>query len=344
VLLTGVSRFSRVSVFSALNNLNDISMHEDYATMLGYTDEEIDACFSEYIARLAAKLGGTETEARAALAQYYNGYRFSTNPLKVYNPFSVLAALNHRALDNYWFATGTPTFLVNLLRERQYALPTLEGLEVSVSAFSTFEVERLVPEALLFQTGYLTIQNVQDDIYTLSYPNQEVKTSFTEALIFAEPIAQEASSHILHLSRYLQAENLEGFFASVQAVFASIPYDIQAKRDEAYYHTIFYLMLSASGGRAQSSILTARERIDMVMTLPGKVYVLEFKCDQDAQTAIRQIRERGYAEPYRGSGQKVLLMGINFSTETRNVAAWAVEEAEATSKEFQSDVRASQDT
>jgi hypothetical protein len=273
-------------------------------------------------------LGCTVDEALMALAHYYNGYRFSRNPLKVYNPFSVLSAFNHGELQNYWFATGTPTFLVNLLKEKRYPLPELEGLEVSSSTFSSFDVDLLLPEALLFQTGYLTIQDVQGDLYTLNYPNQEVKTSFTEALIFAtDAIDREASTHILRLSRYLQTENLEAFFAAVMAVFASIPYDIQTKRDEAYYHTLFYLMLSASGGQAQSSVLTARGRIDLLVTFPDKVYVLEFKCNQDAAVAIRQIRGQGYADPYRQSGKKVLLVGLNFSTETRNVDSWAVEAA-----------------
>ncbi|RLC84824.1 MAG: AAA family ATPase [Chloroflexi bacterium] len=334
VLLTGVSRFSRVSVFSALNNLNDISMSEDYAELLGYTGAELDAYFDKFIARLTAKLERPRTEARAALAQYYDGYRFSESPLKVYNPFSVLAALQHRALKNYWFATGTPTFLINLLKEKQYPLPQLENLQVSVSAFSTFEIDHLAPEALLFQTGYLTIADVEDNIYTLSYPNQEVKTSFTESLLFTvAEVEREASSHILRLSRYLRDENLEAFFASVQAVFASIPYDIQTKRDEAYYHTLFYLMMSASGGAARSSVLTSRGRIDMLVTFPGKaasaskVYIIEFKCNQSTETALRQIHAQGYAEPFQDSGKKVILLGINFDTELRNVEAWAMEEA-----------------
>ncbi len=224
VLLTGVSRFSRVSVFSALNNLNDISMQEEYATMLGYTENELDACFQSPIARLAARLGETEEQTRATLARYYNGYRFSTSPERVYNPFSVLSALQQRALKNYWFETGTPTFLINLLRERRYTLPNLEGLQVSQAAFSAFELERLAPEALLFQTGYLTIQDVQNNIYVLNYPNQEVKTAFTESLLLIrEGLDLEVSSHVLRLSQHLAAGDLEEFFTAITAIFASIP-------------------------------------------------------------------------------------------------------------------------
>ena len=331
VLLTGVSRFSRVSVFSALNNLNDISMSEDYAELLGYTDSELDAYFDEFITRLATKLDQPKAKARAALAQYYNGYRFSDSLRKVYNPFSVLSALQERALKNYWFTTGTPTFLVNLLYEKQYSFPQLEGLEVDEFAFSTFELERLTPEALLFQTGYLTIADVEGEIYTLDYPNQEVKTSFTKALLFAaEEIGQDVSSHVLRLSGYLRAGNLEAFFTSVQAVFASIPYDIQSKRDEAYYHTLFYLMLSASGGAARSSVLTNRGRIDMVVTFPDKVYIIEFKCEQSPKAALRQIHAQGYAEPFQGRGKQIVLLGINFGVELRNVQAWAMEEVQDT--------------
>ncbi|MEA3339129.1 MAG: AAA family ATPase [Chloroflexota bacterium] len=326
VLLTGVTRFSRVSVFSALNNLDDISMQEDYAALLGYTGEELDVCFRPHIARLSAKLGGAEAETRAALAQYYDGYRFSESARRVYNPFSVLSALQQRALKNYWFATGTPTFLVNLLREKQYDLPRLEGLQVSQAVFSAFELERLTPEALLFQTGYLTIRDVQDNIYTLDYPNQEVRTAFAESLLLAtRGLAAETSSHVLNLAHHLRAGDLEAFFTAMTAIFALIPYDIESKRDEAYFHTIFYLALSASGGPSESSKLTSRGRIDMVMTLPEHIYILEFKCDQSAAAALAQIRAQGYAERYRGLGKPITLVGINFSPEQRNVAEWAAE-------------------
>jgi len=324
VLLTGVSRFSRVSIFSALNNLQDISQSAQYADLLGYTQSELEGCFHEHIARFAAAIDRHPAQVVEALAQQYNGYRFSTRPLKVYNPFSTLNALKEMEFRNYWFESGTPTFLVNLLHEKRYSPPQLEGLQVSQAAFSTFELERLSPEALLFQTGYLTIQDVQDNIYTLNYPNQEVKTAFTEALLLATVgLEPKASSHVLRLSKYLQDEDLEAFFETLKAIFAAIPYDIQTKRDEGYYHTICYLALSATGGAAQSSVLTSRGRIDMVMSLQDLVYIIEFKCGQSAEAALSQIKEKGYAEPYRRSGRRVILLGINFSLDTRNVEGWA---------------------
>ncbi len=326
VLLTGVSRFSRVSVFSALNNLRDISMSRQYAGLLGYTTAELRDYLAAHIEKLAAETEQTVATIRARLAQYYDGYRFSTKPLTVYNPFSVLSVLRDLEFKNYWFTTGTPTFLIKLLREQQYALPQLEGLQVDETVFSTFEIDHLRPEALLFQTGYLTIAGVEGEIYTLDYPNQEVKTSFTKAVLLAsERLAAGVTSHVLRLSGYLQVGKLEAFFTAMTAIFASIPYDIETQRDEAYFHTIFYLVLSASGGAAQSSLLTSRGRIDLVVTFPDRVYIMEFKCNQSTETALRQIHAQGYAEPYQGSGKEIVLLGINFDTELRNVAAWDVE-------------------
>ena len=326
VFLTGVSQFSKVSVFSELNNLNDISMHDDYADMLGYTQEELETCFEGYIQLLAKKLGRSADETRAELAQRYDGYRFSERDVRVYNPFSILKVFDHQRLKDYWFETGTPTFLVNLLEQEHYALSRIEGLQVDRSIFTTFEIDNLNPEALLFQTGYLTIENVDGEIYTLGYPNREVKTSFLKSLLFStEGIKRKTSSHVLRLSRYLQEQDLESFFEAVTAIFASIPYDIETKRDEAYFHTIFYLMVSASGGKAQSSVLTNRGRIDLVVTFPDKTYIIEFKCNQSAEAGIKQIKDQGYVEKYRQSGKRIILMGINFSTEKRNLAAWKVE-------------------
>jgi hypothetical protein len=185
VFLTGVSQFSKVSIFSELNNLNDISMHDAYAGMLGYTQPELEAYFEGYIQELVEKLGLSEGGVKAELAQRYDGYRFSEGDVRVYNPFSILKSFDHQRLKDYWFQTGTPTFLVNLLREKRYDLPRIEHLQVSRSIFTTFEVDRLSPEAVLFQTGYLTIKDVDGRLYTLGYPNREVKTAFTESLLFS---------------------------------------------------------------------------------------------------------------------------------------------------------------
>lgn len=324
VFLTGVSRFSRVSIFSELNNLYDLSMDDAYADMLGYTQEELTARFAPHIAALAQHLGWTPEVLMAKLAQQYNGYRFAKSAVRVYNPFSILSAFSAQELGNYWFASGTPTFLVNLLCEKQYDLTQLEGLEVDPSVFSTFEIDRLRIEALLFQTGYLTISDVRDGIYRLTYPNQEVRTSFSKSLLYAvgDGIEDRASSQVLQLTRHLQREALPAFFDAMTAIFASIPYTLAARRAEAYFHTIFYLALTASGADAISELLTNRGRIDMAVHFPDKIYLLEFKCNQSAAVALEQIRAKGYAERYRGSGKRVIAIGINFDTKTRNISEW----------------------
>jgi ATP-dependent exoDNAse (exonuclease V) beta subunit len=195
---------------------------------------------------------------------------------------------------------------------------------VDPDVFNTFDIDRLRLEALLFQTGYLTISDVLDSFYRLDYPNQEVKTSFTKVLLFAagEGIQDRANTEVLQLARHLQREDLPAFFEAMTAIFAAIPYTINAQRDEAYFHTIFYLALAASGVDATSELLTSRGRIDLAVKFPDKVYVLEFKCNQPAAAALAQIRARGYAERYRASGKRVILVGINFDTATRNVAEW----------------------
>ena len=181
---------------------------------------------------------------------------------------------------------------------------------------------------MLFQTGYLTIKEVDGEIYTLGYPNREVKTAFSKSLLFGTRgiNKRKVSSHVLRLSRHLAAEDLEAFFETMRAIYASIPYDIGARGDEAYFHTIFYLAMAATGGDARSSVLTSRGRIDLLVAFADKVYVIEFKCNQSADAALRQIRERGYAERYAQAGRTVFLVGINFSTEERNIVEWKVEQ------------------
>ena len=325
VFFTGVSKFSRVSIFSELNNLKDITMNEKYADALGYNHDEMESNFRPYIARFALKQGISEAEMTEKLRRYYNGYRFSDKDLKVYNPFSILCAFDDNQLKNYWFESGTPTFLVNLLKEKNYPVAKIDTLQLDEMIFSVYEIERLQPEALLFQTGYITIKDVQDDIYSFRYPNQEVKISFLKHLMFAYiPGNGSDQSLFLRLSRYLQQENLNAFFQTVTAIFASIPYTLESKRDEAYFHTAFFLMVSASGINAHSEMLTCDGRIDLVMEFTDKIYIIEFKCNQSAEAGIKQIREKGYEQKFRQSGKKIICMGVNFDTEKRNVAEWKI--------------------
>ena len=216
--------------------------------MFGYTQSEMETCFSGHIERFAEEYNQSSEQIIAELKRHYNGYRFSEKDVRVYNPFSVLRALSEHAFKNYWFETGTPTFLVNLLRERVYPLPKIEHMEADEETFSTYEIDNLKPEALLFQTGYVTIKEVEDFIYTFTYPNKEVKLAFQKHLLFSYIKDTVQYSKVLRISSHLQKERLDEFMEAISSVFAAIPYSIESKRDEAYFHTIFYLAVSGYGG------------------------------------------------------------------------------------------------
>ncbi len=326
VFITGVSKFTRVSIFSELNNLEDLTMVDEYADMPGYTREEMETCFTPYIRLTAQKRNESEGDVMERLRLYYDGYRFSRRDVRTFNPFSVLSALKQKDFKKYWFETGTPTFLVDLLRERGWYLPKIENMRATEAMFSVYELERLQLEALLFQTGYVTIKDVKGELYTFDYPNQEVKTAFLEALLRSGIRGGENHWNFVLLAEYLMEEDMAAFMETMTAIYASIPYTLETKRDEAYFHTIFYLMVSASGANARSEVLTCDGRIDLAVHFPDKIYIMEFKCNQSPHTALQQIREKGYDHPYRRSGKKIILVGIDFDTETRNVAGWKVEQ------------------
>ncbi len=327
VFLTGVSRFSKVSIFSELNNLRDITMIPAYADMLGYTQEELETCFQPHIKQLSHQSERTVEQTMGTLAREYNGYRFSKKDTRVYNPFSILNAFQNLDFGNYWFESATPTFLMQLLKQEQYTAPEIEHLEMDPD-MTMYDLDYLRPDVLLFQTGYVTIKGIRNNLYILDYPNQEVKRSFIKYLFssFHSGIEREIRSHVRQLPGYLQREDFKTFFETMQAIFASIPYDIESKRDEAYFHTIFYLMMTASGLiDVQSSVLTSKGRIDLVILFPEKIYIIEFKCNQSADIALRQIQKKNYADRYRNTGKKMILMGINFNSEKRNLEEWKIQ-------------------
>lgn len=328
IFITGVSKFSRVSIFSELNNLQDLTMLGEYADMFGYTQEELEEYFAPFFPAFAEKHKMSVPELLERLKLQYNGYRFSERDVKVYNPFSILCSVAQKKFDDYWFETGTPTFLVNLLHENNWHPPNIEKMQATKAIFSVYEIERLQPEALLFQTGYVTIRDIRGRIFTFDYPNHEVKTAFLESLFHFYTRGLSDGSRFALLADFLNAGDLDAFIETVAAIFADIPYTLETKRDEAYFHTVFYTMVGASGITARSEVLTCKGRIDMVMEFSDKLYIIEFKCNQSAKDAIRQIHDNGYAAPYKKSGKKVFLMGINFDSEKRNIGEWKWEQAE----------------
>lgn len=322
VFITGVSKFSQVSIFSELNNLTDLTMLSLYADMFGYTMDEVERYLMPHIKRMADQNDDPVSDVMEALLKHYNGYRFSKRNVKVFNPFSLMTALKYMDIANYWFETGTPSFLINLISRKKWNFPEIEKMSATKSVFSVYDLENLHPEALLFQTGYITIKDIRGMLYTFDYPNQEVKTAFLENLFYTYTENFREGSKFALLCEYLELDELENFIETMKAIYASIPNILESRRDEAYFHTIFYLMVSASGVRAHSEILTCKGRIDMVVEFKDKIYIMEFKCNQSSDAAIRQIRSKNYADSYLQKSKTVHLMGINFDTEKRNILDW----------------------
>ncbi|MFQ5633059.1 MAG: ATP-binding protein, partial [bacterium] len=328
VFITGISKFSRVSIFSDLNNLQDLTMHAGYADMLGYTQEELEHYFSDRIAAFAQKQKTSTDDILQKLREWFNGYRFTKADVQVYNPFSIVNVFSEYDFKTFWFETATPSFLVNLIKENDYPIPNIESLAVRQSTFSTYDLENLKLEALLFQTGYVTIQDFDGIRYRLGYPNQEVKTAFLEFLYdslvdIADTVIKE---QISRLHQYLIQEDLEQFIETTNAILSAIPYTQHQQQGESFYHTVFYLMVAASGVLVQTEPLFSRGRIDIAVEFKDKVYIIELKCNQSAEKAIAQIREKGYHEKYVQSGRKIFQVGINFDTEKRVIAEWQMEE------------------
>jgi len=327
VFITGVSKFSRVSLFSDLNNLEDLTMHTAYAGMLGYTQEELERYFSEWIAGFATKQKTNTEVILQKLRLWYTGYRFTEEEMAVYNPFSIVNAFSQYKFKTFWFETGTPSFLENLIRERDYPIPQIENLEIPEAAFSTYDLENLSLEALLFQTGYVTIRGYDAELYRLGYPNQEVKSSFSAFLYnrLAEGVDTVLKAQFKRLHQYLEREDVAQFIETTNAILSAIPYTQHQQQGEAYYHTIFYLMVAASGVLVQTEALASRGRMDIAVEFDDKVYVIELKCNQTAEQALAKIRAKRYQEKYVQSGRRIFLVGIDFDTEQRAISEWKME-------------------
>ena len=320
VLLTGVSKFSRVSIFSELNNLKDLTLHSRYPTLLGYTQNELEQYFADRIDQLAPSFGGREA-LLTQIKRWYNGYSWDAQNF-VYNPFSVLNFFDQGDFQNFWFETGTPTFLVKLLnRERKY---NLENQQVSALVLSAFEIERIDAYTLLFQTGYLTICARDGQTYTLSYPNQEVKHALLQHLLaeYSGEYPSQTAIRALQLKEALAQDDVAGFVAVLNGLFASIPYQIFIADKEAYYHSVIFLSLSLVDLFVQAEVSQAKGRPDAVVHTESAIYVLEFKLDQSAEVALEQIKTNHYAAPYLSQGKAVRAVGFNFSSEQKAIDQW----------------------
>lgn len=325
VLITGVSKFSKVSIFSDLNNLRDITLSRSFNSIVGYTQSELEDAFEEQIDALKTDLNISRETLLIRIKEWYNGYNW-TGQERLYNPFSVLNLFEGGQFHNFWFTTGTPTFLVKLLRDNWHY--RLDELEAGSVLLDNLNIEAPDFRSLLFQTGYLTIKNQPYvDLYTLDYPNREVKASLLQYLIgsFSHRQAGDASPMIVKLKRSIDTGDISLFISQIDSLFASIPEKIFRDKTEAAYHSVIYTSLSLLGYYIEAEVASGNGYVDAVIKTEDRIYVVEFKVGYSAKAAIEQIREKAYAEPFRHDGRAVILLGINFGKERKGVAEWLEE-------------------
>jgi PAS domain-containing protein len=326
VFLTGVSKFSKTGIFSGLNNLVDLSMHPAFATMLGYTQEELEANFSEEIEAAGAALQLSRTQLLDKMREWYNGYRFEEHAPRVYNPVSVNNFFSRNKFENFWFATGTPSFLVNLLKKE--GIFDLNLPAINPGGFETFELDRLKPEAILFQTGYLTIQGMTEDgLIQLAYPNKEVRDSMLEVLIegFLAVDVERSAYLVIRLRNAFRENDVDKAMEILQGVFANVPYFLHEKYPEKFFHAAIHLLFTYMGIRIHSEACTAEGRVDSMVETDTHVYILEYKLDKSPREAIEQIRRKRYYRSAWHLGKPVIAVGVKFSSQTKNIEEWEVE-------------------
>ncbi|HIJ60929.1 MAG TPA: ATP-binding protein [Nitrospirae bacterium] len=323
VFLTGVSKFSKISIFSGLNNLRDITIDANYSSICGYTEDELTIAFEEHL----------KDKDFNQIRHWYNGYSW-TGVERVYNPFSIINYLQTGVFRNYWFESGTPTFLIELLKQRRYYIPQIENIEAGESLIGSFDVDFIEPENLLFQSGYLTIIStrtiVGNIIYKLTYPNFEVKTSLLDyilkhySVVFSDVVRRR-----IRLYEELERCNVDAIREIIQSHFASIPHHWYKKNDieeyEGFYSSVFYSYFASLGLNVRPEDITNHGNIDMTVVMNHAVFIFEFKVierENEASTGLQQIKDMNYAEKYKGFNLPIYLIVIDFDKRTRNVSSF----------------------
>ena len=328
VLLTGVTKFSQVSVFSGFNQPKDISMDERYEALCGITQNELEAFFEEPTIQLAAKYQYTVKEMKELLRRQYDGYHFGERMTDIYNPFSILNAFDSMAIRDYWFSTGTPTYLVRLLQHSREQINELAGRYYVPSLFVDYKADVEQPLPMIYQSGYLTIKEYDRDfqIYTLAYPNKEVRKGFIESLMpaYVHLPARENTFYVVSFIKDLRVGNLDQCMERIKSFFASIPNDMNNK-EEKHYQTIFYLLFRLMGQYVDAEVKSAVGRADVVIKMQDAIYVFEFKVDGTPEEALAQINSKQYAIPYQADHRKVIKVGVNFDSSMRTIGEWIIE-------------------
>ena len=330
VFLTGITKFAQLSIFSELNNLFNISMYDQYSAICGISKDELLTQLRTDVEALAGHLHLGVDETFALLKKKYDGYHFSENSEDVYNPFSLIKALASQKIGDYWFDSGTPTYIIKLLQKYNVGLRDLTGQDASVSDFDVSPENMTTALPLLYQSGYLTIKRYDPmvGLYTLGYPNEEVRTGMIRSLAANYLIPSEGtnSSFVIKFVKSVIAGDMEQALVLMRAYLAGVSYRLSNKT-ERDVQTIFYLVFSLIGCFVKVEEESAHGRADVVITLPSVVYVMELKFDGSAEAALRQIDEKGYLIPYTADGKRIVKVGVNYSSGERTITEWRIDES-----------------
>ena len=325
--LTGVTKFGKVSVFSDLNNLTDISMREKYASICGITEEEIHAYFEDSLREMASANGMSYHDALAKLKEQYDGYHFEVDTAGVFNPFSLLNAFSERKFRDYWFETGTPTFLVELLQSCNYDLRRLQRGEIMAEDINKADSYERNPIPMLYQSGYLTITGCDKEFgtYILDFPNKEVENGFIKFILpyYANDGSGNSKFTVTQFVRDVRAGDPSGFMTRLQTFLENGDYRVAGDK-EIYFQNVIFVIFRMMGLYTKVETVTARGRADILIETKDYIYIIECKLDGSADEALSQIEERGYAKPYALDGRKLFKIGVNFSSESRGIGEWRV--------------------
>ena len=328
VLLTGISKFSQLSIFSELNNITNISMLDKYSAICGISKEELLVYFMDDIKDLAKDNGMNCDEALAELKHHYDGYHFSGRGADIYNPYSLFNTLDSNEFDDYWFSTGTPTFLIELLQKKHLDMLELDDITATAGRFDTPTEKLSDPVPVLYQSGYLTIKgyNRRSKVFKLGFPNSEVKTGFSDSLFryyAPDNMGDKDALYVAYFDCLVDHDDMGAFIPHLQTFYKKFPYTL-VNNNERHYQAVLYTCLLMVGADVRPEVPTADGRIDMVLYTKTSIYVLELKYAQDADIAMQQIDNKDYAAAFAEDGRKIYKVGINFSADRRSIDSWNI--------------------
>ena len=325
-ILTGVTRFSKLNIFSDLNNLIDISLDERFSTICGITEDEINTYFNEGVKDFANKEGVDYHQMMTILKENYDGYHFSANCPDLYNPFSLINALSRQSITHSWFESGTPTFLVKQIKNTEDDIRDVLNPETSATTLATMSAFDSGLTNLLYQTGYLTIKDYDknDDVYTLGIPNREVEIGLFSALLplYTGKDEQSNDSALIKLRRAIRGGEVDKFMQTLKSLLSGIPYDLSEDKHEIYYENNLFLIFKLVGFNATTEYRTSDGRIDILLETSKYIYIIELKLNGTAEEALSQIIAKDYGCPFETDGREIIRIGVSFSKSTRSIDRW----------------------